>query len=276
MSAKEMLRGITPPIAWDAIRKFKSPPPPNRSPHLPSLEGPFSSWQDAVTHSNGWDDPKITKKTLESALRVRDGHSEFEQDGVVRPNIIYSPTGLAFILLMVGRQQEGPIRVIDFGGGLGTHFYQHRKLFESMQRSFSWNVVERPDIVQLGKQHFETLSLRFFSEVADIQDATGFLSSGGVQCLADPHALLDTVCKSGVPTIAIDRLLISTEENEDRLFVQHPDPTVYYAATYPVWCFSLDGFIRRFEARGYRLVDRFTGNLNAVVDHRGMIFVKQS
>jgi hypothetical protein len=52
-----------------------------------------------MARSNGWDASTITRKTLASALKVRDGLAEFAQDGFAYGRIWYSPTVSAFIIL---------------------------------------------------------------------------------------------------------------------------------------------------------------------------------
>jgi putative methyltransferase (TIGR04325 family) len=92
----------------------------------------MTSWEEALALSDGWDAEAITKKTLQSALQVRDGLTEFEQDGVGREYILYSDTVLAFIIFSLSLH-PGHMNVIDFGGGLGASYFQNRRILQNLR-----------------------------------------------------------------------------------------------------------------------------------------------
>jgi putative methyltransferase (TIGR04325 family) len=231
-----------------------------------------------MARADGWDSPSITNKTLDSALRVRDGLAAFEQDGVVRPRILYSTTVLTFISLVLSLR-PGHLDVIEFGGGLGTGYFQNRKILSNLTGvQISWNIVERPDLASLGSQYFEKPDLRFFSDIETAVAALNaapefFLFSGSLQCIAEPLSLLEQIIKLGVRVVAFDRLLVAPTR-EHAVFIQHPDPKIYYAATYPAWCFSKDLFISDLIAKGFTLIEHFTDSPQAYFDHCGMIFIR--
>lgn len=265
---KALLRSLAPPIVVEMVRKLRS---------RPSFEGPFHSWEEAKSRSDGWDTASITKKTLDSALKVKHGLGEFERDGLVRKKIVYSDTILAFLLIVLSKQKSG-INIIDFGGGLGANFGQNRKILQRLsETSVQWSVVERPVFADLGREHFQNSELKFYSNLTEalsqrpIPDA--LLFSGSLQMVGEPFPLIDQAIGAGVSTIAFDRLLVGPRDRHD-VFIQHPDPKVYYEATYPVWCFSKREFVSEMIARGFTLVDDFTGNPNADFDLCGMIFVR--
>jgi putative methyltransferase (TIGR04325 family) len=242
-----------------------------------AFEGPVTSWAEAMARSDGWDAPVITSKTLESALQVRDGLAIFEQDGVIRENILYSTTVLASIIFALSLR-PGHLNVIEFGGGLGTGYFQNRKILQNLRGvQISWNIVERPDLAALGSEHFEKSDLHFFSSVdaaiASLKEIPDlFLFSGSLQCIAEPLTLLDRMIKMGARVLAFDRLLVSPTA-EHAVFIQHPDPKKHYPATYPAWCFSKDVFIRDLVEKRFTLVDHFSTDPQAHFDHCGMIFI---
>ena len=250
-------------------------------PVLPPLafEGPLPSWQDAVARSEGWNSSAITEKTLSMASKVRDGIIEFEQDTLAREKIIYSDTILAFLVLTLARQKNR-LDVVDFGGSLGTNFFQNRKILRNLGGiPFSWNIVERPVLADLGCRNFSTAELRFFTDIeqaaqsrADPIDA--FLFSGSFQYLPDPPAFLDRLIAMGANILAFDRLLTSPALHHQP-YIQRPDPEVYYRASYPVWCFSLTAFIENLTRKGFHLVEHFTPHPNATLNHCGMIFIRK-
>lgn len=277
MAAKDVIRSLTPPIIWRIASRLK-----HRSKDLPpgGFEGPFSSWDEAVSRSDGWDLPLITEKMFAAALKVRDGLVAFEQDGLPRQSIIYSNTILAFLVLALSRNKRG-IDIVDFGGGLGSNYVQNRKVLRHMTATpIRWNVVERPVFAKLGLEHFQSDELFFYSTLLDVQSRPAplpeaILFSGSIQYIASPFALLDEVIKADIHIIALDRVLVAPR-SDSAPFVQHPDPRVYYQATYPVWCFSRDKLILWFRDRGFELVEHFTSDRDANFDHCGMIFVRSA
>jgi putative methyltransferase (TIGR04325 family) len=279
---KKIARLLSPPILWQLGSLFKSY---LNSLHCgsgrsalcnPGFHGPFSTWEEAEALSNGWDSDIITKKKFQAAIKVRDGLSEFEQDSIMYDKIIYSETILAFLILHMSRHKN-KISIIDFGGGLGTNYFQNRKILGGLYNtSVSWNIVELPLLSELGREHFANSQLTFFSDIGDairaVRDvADSVLFSGSLQYIPEPFALLDQVIDRGGKLLAFDRLVVSPTENH-AVFVHVPHPEYYYPATYPSWCFSKELFIRNLAARGFQLVEHFTRHPDRHFDICGMIF----
>lgn len=227
-----------------------------------------------MSGSGGWESSTITDSFLASALKVRDGVAEFEQDRNVGGKIIYSPTILAFLVLALARQKD-VLSIIDFGGALGSNYFQNRKILRQMSvTSIHWNVVERPVFAKLGREHFQTAELNFYESLRDVLSKVtpvpdGLLFSGSLQCIASPLSVLGQVIDAGVKIIAIDRLLVSPE-HEHAVFIQHVPPKI----SFPVTCFSRDALIAWFIAKGFTLVEHFTQVPDAHFDICGMIFVR--
>ncbi len=275
-SAKDVVKSLTPPLLWQAARTFTS-----RIDAKPAFgfEGPYGSWDEAAAVADGWDDQSIIDKTLDTARKVRDGLVEFKMDGLPRERIIYSTTILAFLLLVLSRQKNF-LSIIDFGGGLGSNYVQNRKLLRHLTKiPIDWGVVEQDAFAKLGREHFQTDELKFFSSIgsalAEMPQRDGVLFTGSLQNIAEPYALLDQIVRADIAIIALDRLLVSPTAS-DAAFVQRPDPKLFYHATYPVWCFSKEKFIAHLTARGYTLVEYFTSDPNRSFDHCGMIFSRSS
>jgi putative methyltransferase (TIGR04325 family) len=269
---KNIIRLVTPPVFWQAGHWLK------RRTEFSPFEGPFSSWEEAVSRSTGWNNQSITSRTLQSALQVRDGAAPMERDGVVSYDRIYSNTILGFLILVLSTKNDN-ISIIDFGGGLGANYFQNLKIFYHLNNKLiTWNVVERRDIAKLGTLYFENNTLKFFERLDDVFGVSptdnAIVFSGSLQCVEQPFDILDKVIRNGIKIIALDRLFISKERSEHKVFVQRPDPKIYYPASYPVWCFSKDSFITTLEAKGFKMIELFTEHMN--FDQAGMIFTRQS
>ena len=212
-------------------------------------------------------------------MKVSGGIIEFEQDTIIQDTINYSPTILAFIILALSRHKD-KLDIIDFGGSLATNYFQNRKVLQHLEQTqFTWNVIERPVLAKLGREHLSNANLHFFSSLREAMNSSNgasdcFLFSGSLQYVAEPLVVLDEVIGLGAKLVALDRLLVSPEDGP-QVFIQHPNPEMHYPATYPVWCFSKKAFIRNLVSKGFTLVDNFTHNPNAHFDHCGMIFVSR-
>jgi putative methyltransferase (TIGR04325 family) len=275
-SPKQILRSITPPILWASMHALKSSFG-NQHPTRSWFEGPIPSWAEAIMRSDGWDAAVITSKTLESALQVRDGLAEFERDGVVQRTIVYSNAILTGIIFALSSGSKH-LRVIDFGGGLGTGYFQNRKILQHLPSvSISWHVVERPDLATLGSQHFERPDLHF-SPCLDVINANLeaapdlFIFSGSFQFIVEPLTLLDQLINIEPRVLVFDRLLVA-QSGKHAIFIQHP-PATHYPATYPTWCFAKDLFIEQVIERGFNLIDEFPGDPESRFDHCSMVFVR--
>jgi putative methyltransferase (TIGR04325 family) len=84
--------------------------------------------------------------------RVRDGECAYERDGVVFEEVQLSFPVLAG-LLRASAADAGRLAVIDFGGALGSSYYQCRK-FLSLLPDLAWAVVEQENFVRCGREEF--------------------------------------------------------------------------------------------------------------------------
>lgn len=269
---------LTPPVLWQVAHWVRSRMARRSGPGFEGLippwaefEGPFPSWADAVSasHSEGWDSPSVLHRTLDAALKVRDGLAEFQQDSVVMTNIIYSPTILAFLCLILSRYDS--VNVVDVGGQLGTSYFQNRRILRSLGSiPATWNIVETEAFARLGMQHLQTSELKFFPSIQEAPISNAVLFSGSLQYVSNPFEILEYVIDGGATVIALDRVALHPGR-EHEIFVQHA-PTIY-GASFAVWQFSRDTLVGWFEDRGFKLVGQFAMPY-AHVDNSGMIFIR--
>jgi putative methyltransferase (TIGR04325 family) len=106
------------------------------------------TWQDAVRASAGYAAAGIFEKAIGAARQVRDGKAAFERDTVLFQQPEYSHQMLAWMLL--ARLRLGKLSVLDFGGGFGSRYFQHKSLFRELGH-VRWAVVEQDNIVDAGQ-----------------------------------------------------------------------------------------------------------------------------
>jgi putative methyltransferase (TIGR04325 family) len=61
---------------------------------------------------------------------------------------------------------KGRLTVLDFGGSLGSTYFQNRK-FLNFIGDLSWNIVEQPHFVKTGRLYFQNEILHFYYDVEE-------------------------------------------------------------------------------------------------------------
>lgn len=217
--------------------------------------GDYQSWQAAYQDTTGYDAAVILEKVKDSLLKVKEGKAVYARDSVIFDQIHYSFPLLAS-LLRIAVENEGRLSVLDFGGSLGTTYYQC-KGFLSGLKELRWNIVEQENFVATGKQHFEDAHLKFFYDIDSclhIEKPDVILLSGVVQCLEHPYGFLENLVNYNFKHILFDRTPF-VKEGGDRLTIQKVPPEIY-AASYPAWFFDRDKFLSHFQEQ-YEFVFEF-------------------
>jgi putative methyltransferase (TIGR04325 family) len=228
MKKRNLLFDWLPPKAVDLLR---------RVPRRYGWFGNYASWEKAVADCSGYQSPGILEKVRDAGLRVKGGHSAFERDSVVFPEIEYSWPLLAQ-LMHIAACGQGRLHVLDFGGALGSTYFQNRKFFEGL-KEVRWCVVEQSHFVQCGREHFQSEELRFYQNIEEcVNDGAplAVLLSCVLQYLPDPDALLNALLKHQFQFIVIDRTGFSNDGLE-HITVQRVHPEIY-AASYPCYFLS--------------------------------------
>lgn len=219
---------------------------------LPMFAGDFPSWKAAIANCEGYDSRAIFEKTKAAALAVRDGTAAFERDSVlfIRPEFRWE--AMAAILWQAARDR-GDLGVMDFGGSLGSVYFQSR-LYLAGLPAVKWGVVEQEHYVEFGNRELASDVLRFFLRVEECANAIqpNVVFFGAVlQYLQFPFTVLESILSLRAASIVFDRLAVF-DQPEDRLTIQRV-PEEIYNASYPAWFFSESRFLRFMEEGGYRL-----------------------
>ena len=221
-----------------------SPPPPAPEPRRANTwDGDYPDWASACRDAQGYDNDVIFDKVRDACRQVRDGKAVSERDSVLFDAIEYSWPLLAGILWAAARH-GGALRLIDFGGSLGSSYRQNRRFLDGLPE-VRWNIVEQPRFVAFGREEFETEQLRFFPDIDSClreSRADGIVLSAVLSYVEAPYALLEDVCGRGFDFLILDRTQFSPDDR-DRITVQHV-PEHIYKASYPCRLLSRS----RFEA----------------------------
>jgi putative methyltransferase (TIGR04325 family) len=233
--------------------------------------GNFSNWEEAKKKCPGYDSPIILEKVKESVMKVRNGTARYERDSVVFDKIQYSFPLLSG-LMWIAAQNGGRLNVLDFGGSLGSTYYQNKRFLDSLA-SVRWSIVEQPEFVKLGKESFSDGIIRFYSSIDDClkeNDIDIILFSSVLQYLESPYDLLRDIKTRQIKHIIIDRTAFI--KGTDRITVQKVHPKIY-KASYPCWFFNKTKFID-FISTDFELIVEFDSldEANIVSEFKGFLF----
>lgn len=227
----------------------------NRPAEAYGLSGNYQTWNEALTASTGYESSTILDKTRVALLKVKRGEAAYERDSVLFDHLEYSWPLLSGLLWAAARS-GGQLNVLDFGGSLGSTYFQNR-VFLSVLAQVRWNIVEQPGHVAIGKADFEDDTLRFYGSitncVADTRPNVVLLSSV-LQYLERPHALLEEIMGLDSDHVIIDRTPFWAGP-ADRLCLQTVPPFIY-PGSYPSWIFSRPHFESRVN-KGWAIIATF-------------------
>lgn len=223
--------------------------------------GDYADWASARRVASGYDSHEILEKALRAIRKVKAGEAAYERDTVVFDRIQYSFPLLAALLLAASRD-GGRLRVLDFGGALGSTYFQNRSLLAHLSE-LRWGVVEQPHFVAAGREHVADGRLSFFSGIDECAAALRpnlALLSGVLSYVESPGKVLEDVQRWEPSFICLDRTLVSLEGGT-RLTVQRV-PTEIYDASYPCWILDEAQLLER-AGRGYRRVYEFASSFDS-------------
>lgn len=214
--------------------------------------GNYKSWQEAKAKCSGYDADVIFNKVRESLLKVKNEEAVYERDSVLFNQIQYS-VPLLEALKTVSQNHE--LSIIDFGGSLGSTYFQNRDLLYSIKK-INWSIVEQKHFVDGGKKDFESKSLKFFYDIPTAIQYAGkraILLSSVIQYFEKPYDLIEEVMNHGFEYVIIDRTAFI--EGEERITVQIV-PDSIYKASYPAWFLNETKF-KNVWGEKYQLINEF-------------------
>ncbi|MBE9598798.1 methyltransferase, TIGR04325 family [Pedobacter sp. MC2016-24] len=211
--------------------------------------GNFDSWEEVKRIAPGYDADNILKKTKESLLKVKNGEAVYERDSVLFDKKEY-PYAIISALLYIALLNNNKLNVIDFGGSLGSTWFQVRD-FIPAEIEVSWSIVEQETYIKEGKEHFADDVLDFYYSIdeciATKKTIQVILLSSVVQYLEKPHEFLDQLNNYKMDYLLFDRTAFINGDAEDRLTLQIVPPEIY-EAKYPAWFFNESRFLKHFES----------------------------
>lgn len=255
MKLKSVIRAFLPPVIFSIARRLRKPNHATEATVQGMFSGNFRSYSDALSLAQGYSDDKILSKVKESMLQVKNGSAKYERDSVLFDKIEYAWPLLA-IFQNIALKKDARLSVLDFGGSLGSSFYQNIHFLSDL-KSLTWIVVEQQNFVDVGKAQFQDNHLKFvytIDEALELTKPDVVLFSGVLQYLEQPYKTLADIFNFEVPYILIDRTSF-VNSGEDRITIQNV-PESIYKASYPCTFFNESKFLQSFSPK-YDLVTDF-------------------
>lgn len=229
--------------------------------------GSYSSWQEVQRKCSGYDNKEILEKVTKAILTVKEGKAAFERDSVVFEKPDFNK-GFCETLQLISDNNNGQINVLDFGGSLGSVFFQYKPIIEKY-RSVNWCVVEQEHFVKVGKQKLEDKDLKFYytmDECLKENKLQTALLSSVISYIEEPYSLLKDIISRRFNYVIIDRTLFI--DNEKDLLTKQVVPENIYKASYPCWIFSKSKLLD-FMLKDHDLVLEFDPYNNEQIDVNG-------
>jgi len=260
---KTLLHGLVPPLAMRAYRALVPPTPP---PFSMKIDGNYGTWQAAAAVcGDGYqaDEPvqreaRITRSLLSSGSSA--------------------PLNGKEIRALAGILSCGtPTTVLDFGGGVGQHFFRLGPHL-AVRR---WVVCETEAMVTQGRASFARPGLEFISsldEVASSRFDVAF-TAGALQAVPDPGAVL-TKLSELAERIVVNRLSLTPwSENRLKAFRVHEAGRTEWG--YPMWFLSETWWDKQLENLGLEVTLRWAAPDDVLVvdretiEFQGMVLSKK-
>lgn len=248
---KRIIKKVIPPIFLDIVNRFKVK---SDNIDLVLWSGPHRNWEEVVILTSGYDQSEILESCKRSLLKVKNGEAAYERDSVLFDEIQYSWPVLAS-LLRVASENEGKLRVLDFGGSLGSSYFQNKDFLKAAD--ITWCIVEQEHFVSCGRENFENSELKFYDSVDQCLDENSIdvlLLSSVIQYLEDPFQFIQGILKHRFKYILFDRTTF-TDLSESKIMLQTVHEVIY-AASYPCWFISEAKFLALMQDT-YSLVAEF-------------------
>ncbi|MCX2449850.1 methyltransferase, TIGR04325 family [Pedobacter sp. PLR] len=199
-------------------------------------KGDYKDYETAKEKCQGYDEADILNKIKESTLKVKNKEIPYERDGIAYDKVQMN-FPLLSVLLYVASKNDNQLTLIDFGGSLGTTYYQNLPYLKHLKK-LKWCIIEQPEFVKAGKEGFENEHVTFYNSIAEcmaVNEVDLFLICNVLQYLEKPYELLEEVKNSSIPHVLLD-FIGYNDQPGDRITIQHVPPVFYgIEASYPCY-----------------------------------------
>lgn len=222
-------------------------------------KGRYHKWEEAKFRSNGYDSEKIISSIVNARKKILNGGAIYERDSVLFNEITYAYEKIS-ALLNISLLNQSSLCVLDYGGSLGSSYFQCSRFLKSINNS-SWCIVEQPGLVEAGKTIFQNNQPYFFDSIEEcckVFHPNVALFSSTLQYLSNPLEVLDLVSQNQIEWIIVDRVTVSIED-DDFYSIQYVSPKIYQGS-YPIKIFGKNTLEEYLVKKSYELFISYESN----------------
>lgn len=248
----QAVKKFIPPILWSLGSMLKQN-------QIKFIFG-YDSWGACKKDAKGYDDDVIIEKVRLATHEVLSKRAKYERDSV----LFYDNNQIWHLIsLLALKKIENfeidltTITIVDYGGALGSLYFQHLELIERIG-GIVWNIVEQKKYVEIGKREFQDRTLRFHENINEIVRCDIVILSSVLQYLENPYSALETLLDLSPYYVIVDRLFINEREDQDLLSLQK-NPRSIVNSSYPCWVISKKKFCKFISLRGYKVFSDMKG-----------------
>lgn len=128
-------------------------------------KGNYKTYEQAKEKCKGYDEDHILNRIIETTYQVKNKEIAYERDGIAYDTVQMN-FPLLKTLLYIASTHDNELTVIDFGGSLGTTYYQNYPYLKHLKK-LKWCIIEQPKFVEAGKKHFENEHIKFYSSIQE-------------------------------------------------------------------------------------------------------------
>jgi putative methyltransferase (TIGR04325 family) len=254
---KNILKDLLPSIIVRTVKKSRQS----------EWRGDYKNFSTAQQNSQGYHVESILEKVKDATLKVKNGEAVYERDSVLFDTIEYS-WPLLSSLMWVAAINKGALKVLDFGGSLGSTYFQNKKFLDTMD-SVQWNIVEQKSFVECGRQFIQDHQLNFFNSIQAVIKEKGLPDILLVACtlpyVDQPYFLLNELMHYRIPYLVLDNTPFNYA-SRDRLTIQTVHPSIY-KASYPCWLLNYEKIVETVEGN-YTIITEHFNDSSIYVDGR--------
>lgn len=222
-------------------------------------KGNYTSWAAARAQCGGYDAADIVEKVKAAALKVKTGSAVYEKDGRLYDEITWSWPLLSHLLWIAARRNQ-QLSVIDWGGALGSSYFQNRPYLASL-KTLQWSIVEQAGFVAAGTEGIAGGPLAFFDSIEKAVTVRGqhdvLLLSCVLPYLEKPYEFLAALAEREIPYIIIENTYFNPAPG-NRLTIQKVPP-IYYEASYPAWLLDYEQVVKALQP-GYEVLAAYNND----------------
>jgi putative methyltransferase (TIGR04325 family) len=243
---KSIVRSVTPPILYELAHMAKgtfshssSHPVATKPSIVYGCSGDYASYEEATRECpGGYEQESIISVTIKNTKAARDARGTALD--------LLSLRFLAGVQYAAAKATANPIRVLDFGGAMGAHYFKLRRF---LPHRIQWTVIELPATVRAARAEFSSHELKFEEDIEVAGQADIVLASGALQYTSDPYENIKRLIETGAKGFVFDKVPLLVR---DRITVQRVDPSLF-DASFTCWIMAKDRFLEETSGLEMRM-----------------------